>query len=315
MAEEQLSITYTGPALQGGRMSVHELAPALLAFAGAVQQAHRVLEPAAPEPRLDIRATAEGSFLIDLLLVDGASNILTRARDMLVGPWSEAGLNATQYVAYLGGALQGLLALRGLRIRRSTPGDDGQVRMELSDGSTITLPAASLQLMQDVEFRRDTRRVMAPLETEGVDAVTVESTSTRLKVRVRREQLDAFQVPDVPEQLVSDSTRTVALRPVSVTFRENNKWRVSDGDQTFFATVEDQSFLDRVAASEERFGSGDLLLVELRTRQYATETGLRPEHAVLKVHEHRPGARQIPLPLESQDGQGAGAGDVGLSRG
>jgi hypothetical protein len=167
------------------------------------------------------------------------------------------------------------------------------------------LPTRSLPLIQDFEFGRDTRQVLAPLESDGVEGVILETTTTlRARVEVPKSELDAFDVPELAETQISDTTRPVALRPVSVPFVEGNKWRVFDGEQTFFAEMTDLDFLNRVMTAEESFTRGDLMVVDLRTRQFETRGGgLRTEHSITRVHEHRPGPRQVPLPLDfGQDG-------------
>ena len=73
-----------------------------------------------------------------------------------------------------------------------------------------------------------------------------------------------------------------------VAFTEGNKWRFSDGDATFFATIEDPDFLAAVNLGIERFAKNDMLRVRLRTKQTRDATGLHTEHAVVAVVQHIP---------------------------
>jgi hypothetical protein len=68
----ELSVTFDGPAVEHGFMSVEDLAPALLSIARAAQRANEIVNPST---RLDVKVAAEmkrGSFHIDLTLATQA---------------------------------------------------------------------------------------------------------------------------------------------------------------------------------------------------------------------------------------------------
>jgi hypothetical protein len=67
---KDFSLTYEGPALEDGRMEVHDLAPALLALGDMFQDANTVIDPDGPAIALQIRDFHEGSFEILLALAD-----------------------------------------------------------------------------------------------------------------------------------------------------------------------------------------------------------------------------------------------------
>ena len=92
----------------------------------------------------------------------------------------------------------------------------------------------------------------------------------------------------------------LALSIRSLAFQEGNKWRLFDGQNTIIATIEDKDFVRRVDLNIERFAKGDLLICEVRTIQTQGKDGLKTEHNVLKVVEHRPAPIQISLPFEDE---------------
>ena len=71
-----------------------------------------------------------------------------------------------------------------------------------------------------------------------------------------------------------------------MTFKDQNKWRVHDGQSAFFTAMDDGEFLNKVNAGE-RFGKGDVLVVDLQQIQTVSNGTLRTEFRILKVHEHR----------------------------
>jgi hypothetical protein len=68
MAETSFEVRYDGEALRDGRMPVRELAPALLALSQLFGDASRLLYPDNEPVALEIEATREGSFVVDLVL-------------------------------------------------------------------------------------------------------------------------------------------------------------------------------------------------------------------------------------------------------
>mgnify|MGYP000458675628 CR=1 FL=1 len=79
----------------------------------------------------------------------------------------------------------------------------------------------------------------------------------------------------------------VLVQVESAVFKDGNKWRISDGAATFYAAMDDMDFIDRIDAGLERFGKGDVLVVDLRRVQLITDNGLKSEWSIVKVHEHR----------------------------
>ena len=81
-------------------------------------------------------------------------------------------------------------------------------------------------------------------------------------------------------------------------FAEGNKWRLNDGGSTFWATIADNSFLDRVNRREEVFAKGDVLRCEMRYEQFRSEAGLVTERTVTRVREHIPASRPVQPTLD-----------------
>lgn len=306
MAEETFTISYSGELIADGRMSVRQLAPALLALSDAVRETQLVAHPGEPELALDIQALREGSFAIDMIVHEGPG-LLQGAIDMLSGREATAAANLGGVVGALFGGVVVIKKLARRLIRGQEALDGGMVRITFDDNTSITIPAVSVELARDKQFRVAASQVVAPLGSEGVDSVQLSSPHEET-VEVSESDLPGFDIPANAEEQLSDNERVVALRPVNVAFTEGNKWRVSDGEATFFATVMDVPFLQRVETAQEVFAKTDLLRARLRTRQWRSSDGdLQTEHQILEVLEHVAGPRQVPLPLEMEKDDSAGA--------
>lgn len=296
MSEEHFTVAYDGPALATHRMRVADLAPALIALSDAIRSAQAVLIPSEPAVTLDIKAAPrEGSFVLDLILNDGPT-FYERIVDLFSSKDADAAANLGEFIGWVVGAGLLIKQLFGKKVR-SERTEAGITTITLDDGTTITTEAESVALYRSITFRQSMRKVVAPLDLEGVD--TLDITSSRESLRVTAEDVVAFEVPEVVDEEVLDSEREVNLHLVNVAF-EHGKWRVSDGSTTFFAGIADEAFVDRVRRNEIVFASGDRLRVMLRHRQFQTMDGLRSEYTVLEVIEHVPGGRQLPLDFDGE---------------
>ena len=190
--------------------------------------------------------------------------------------------------------------LRGRKVKQQERVREGYIRLTLEDGETIEVPTTVLELTRNPVVREKAREVVAPLESEGVDSVEFRP-STQPPIKMGAADLPAFEVdePEQEEQLGTQET-VMVLSIASVVFREGNKWRLSDGENTFYATIEDEAFLARVRQGRVSFRSGDMLRCRMEVTQVRRGGRLHTERRVLEVLEHIP--TEIQLELGEDDG-------------
>lgn len=99
---------------------------------------------------------------------------------------------------------------------------------------------------------------------------------------------------DMVYDLILDEVRQYAFSIVSLAFKEDNKWRLTDGQNTFSVSMKDETFQHRVDNNDVAFAKGDVLVCDLRTIQWQVEEGVKSEYEVVRVVAHRP-ARQLYL--------------------
>jgi hypothetical protein len=134
--------------------------------------------------------------------------------------------------------------------------------------------------------------VRKALEPNGMDRLEV-AADGRTVAEVPQSERDFF-VPVAPSETVTDTTIRMALIIEAPFFKDGNKWRFSDGQNSFYADIEDKAFLSRVNEGE-RFGKGDVLYADVRIAQEQTGMKLSATRSLLAVHEHRPGPKQLRL--------------------
>ncbi|WP_204123019.1 hypothetical protein [Lacticaseibacillus mingshuiensis] len=296
MAKVDLTVHYSGPALNDGRMPITDLAPALLGLSNAIQAIREIEDPSGDPISIDIQATSRGSFVVDLLIANG-SDFIRYAADLLNGENSTAFINLTGYISIFSGVVQLIKKMFGHKVRSVIKNQDGQVTLHLDDDTSLTVPASHLRAFQDLEVRKSIEQTVRPLKRSGVDLIEFSSTKN-IAVSIASSEADDFDSPVAKSEELQSSTSEVYLQLVSVAF-EHGKWKFSDGSSQFFAKIADTDFLTNVRKNEVQFGSTDSLRVRMRTIQTMTEGGnITAEHIIEKVLEHRKGSREIELDFE-----------------
>ena len=83
------------------------------------------------------------------------------------------------------------------------------------------------------------------------------------------------------------------LSIVALSFKEENKWRLTDGDNQFYVKIQDEDFWNKVDTNEIVFAKGDRVKVDLLVRQLEKESGnLQTEYTALKILDHVKGKPQ-----------------------
>ncbi|RWP13955.1 MAG: hypothetical protein EOR00_24245 [Mesorhizobium sp.] len=299
MSKARFTIAYDGAGIADGSMDVRDLAPALLAVGTMFDAANRVLNGSdGPKITVNVVATAPGSFEISL---DVIMSLLEQAKTLLVGDTVTAAINLKELLlgglATTGGVVWILKKLRGRNPERIEKISPDTVRITI-DGHSSDYPMDLLRLYQDLSVRKAVEgAVHDPLTKEGIDTFKV-LEGKKIDVEVKKGEATYFVVPEPEGTVVLDDTRKAAFSIVSLAFKEDNKWRLHDGNSQISATIADEDFRRRVDNSEIAFTKGDVLVCEVKVTQTQTASGLKTEYTVIKVIEHRPAMRQLNLPIE-----------------
>jgi hypothetical protein len=297
--ETNFEFIFDGPGIEDGRMPVRDLAPALLALGDLFVDASAVLHPDKPPAALKIKATEEGSFVIDLILE--APN----AWDQFVNLFSSEGANALVNFrdAVIGSA--GLYWLikqakgRKIKARQASP-EAGYIQITLADGTVLEVPSETLALFENFRVRKKVRQSVEPVSREGVERVEFRREG-ETTVAVEREDIPAYEVPEVEEVKLVDQETEMVVSVASVVFTEGNKWKFNDGEHTFSAAIDDPSFAERVHKGVESFRSGDMLRCRMRMTQTRRGDLLHTDYSVMEVQEHIPREVQLRLDGDSDE--------------
>lgn len=301
LAETSFAVQYEGSALTDGRMPVRDLAPALLALGEVFTEASLQLHPKGEPVSLEIQATTEGSFVVDLILhgsdlvwdqystiaASDAATAIVLLKELIVGGSADP-------------SLFGLIRwLKNRRIEEQVPTEPGHVRLTTAEGDSIEVPVEVAALHKNIRVRRRVQKVVEPLRRNGVESLAFKDDSETV-IELGEADIPAYELPETPETELIDDEIELYLEIVSASFKDDNKWRLSDGEKTFWAQIFDDDFWHTVDMGES-FSKGDRLHCRVQLLQSLDDEGrLHTERRVMRVLKHIPAHQQ--LGLEGQDG-------------
>lgn len=290
MAEEHFTIVYDGRALVTGRIDVRDLAPSLIGLANSISVASRILHPESAEPGLEITAQREGSFEVDLIL-NGIQHVWPVIQDHLSRPQYGTATELITFIGVLFGGFKYITRKSGLPVQDKTILSSGQVRITFADGSKLELPQESVAIAENPIFRKAARTMIDPIARQGVEEIKLQHPSVE-DVEIFHDDVESFEFT-AERSLISDIESTMTLKAVSISFARKNKWRFTEGDNSFYAKIEDDQFLANIQSNAENFVANDIYTCRIRTQTWLNDDGsLHPERTILEVITHQHGMEQ-----------------------
>jgi len=274
-------VVYDGPALDSNEMDVRELAPALIAIADLLEEANSLINDNQARVKVNVRGSFKsGSFGIDFSVVyDWIKNLISSLDSNGVN----GALNLVEIVGLVGGG-KGLIWLiqkiKNRKITQVKEVEENRIVITIEDDGQIEHIEATngvLKLYRSAKVRKSLERaIYEPLEKEGIDSFKAMVDGKGESVEIRKPEREYFIAPPTEDEPLSQSIAEAHLQIVSLSFREDNKWRFTrgSGENAFYALIKDAEFLRQVESNEIRFSKSDILKVRLKTIENLTDNGL-----------------------------------------
>lgn len=303
----KVRIAYTGSALADGAMDVNDLAPALLAFGALVKRANTVIGNKQPVNVMlkadDIRV---GSFDVVLELVySGLDQV-----KLMLGVAEDTGIKALIDVLGMGvtvkeGVFWLIQTIGTKKVARTEKADGEKINIIFSDNSHVTVTQNTYNVYMDYEARGHITKVVAPIKKDGIDSFEIRNarnyTDKKPSFQAVKDELELYATPELATKVEPDNVfeQEILLKIVSLVFDENQKWRFSDGEVTFWAKIEDADFWKSIDEGMLAFKKGDRLKVRCKTTQKTDSyDNISTERTIVKVIKLLPKPTQIKLNFE-----------------
>ena len=252
MSKDNITLVFDGPAVENGEIDVQDRAPALLAIGELIQAANTEINGNRAQIVVKVRATIEGSFEVDLSvlqsLLESTKALFDFASDNkdAIADTNELADLLFKVTAGIGGSFIGLFTLiQWLRGRKPDKIEHkgGDVHVTIN-GDVVVVNKKVLQLAESLPVREQARRAVATLSRQGIDTIRIKRPD-RADLEITKSEVGFFDYQDTEEELV-DEIRPMTLQIISLSFKEDNKWRVTDGNEPFSVAIEDIGFLNKI---------------------------------------------------------------------
>jgi hypothetical protein len=291
----QINIIYDGTALSEHEMDANDLAPALLAFSELIETTNEIINANHSKISVKIKGSFQsGSFDVGLILHQSTNNLF----DFMTSKYVEAPINLITLIGLAGGGLIGLI--KNLKNKKPEKvikkGDNVEIIVE---NETYLTDMKVFALFSNIKIRQSLEKVLSPLKKEGID--TFKTKSDVNSITITKDEISFFDAPVEQDILLEDNLFETNLQLVNVSFQEANKWKFSDGNSTFFASILDEDFMKLVLAGKSNFAKDDILKVSLKRKQFEREQKIHTIYEIMKVLDHRRPSNQLSIFIQQDD--------------
>jgi hypothetical protein len=281
ITEDQLSLEYYGAAVEKGQLKAKDVARYIL----ALDEFMNVITTEAYGKDallcMDVSGFRGQSFDIDFLLQvvglsSGALFCTSSPKDL---------------VTLATDSIKLCIHLAGNQPKQCTPDSNANtVNIENSNGHTQVFHIQTLNVLSDPKAANSLDTFIREPLLKGLSEVKLKSSKFDIQTKASANDAEFFKPLDF-DLPISKNTITTGLTIESPSFKDGNKWKLFDGQSSFYAEITDREFIETVDKGE-RFGKGDLLIVEMEIIQTKTPQGLKIEKLITKVTDHKEAPQQ-----------------------
>lgn len=280
--ETKLSLKYSGPSVDAGLMDVYQASANMIAFSEFMVIAAKTTFGEQVTVKAEVAGFGRGSFLTDLVF-----NFVGHATPIF------ASFTTEELLKIVNEAFELWKHLKGEPPKEIKTENHQTAKVTNNNGQIIQVQTQTLNLVFDEKAAEAVQAfIQTPLLRDGIDSLEI-GTDGKIVAQAKQDEGHCFGLVR-PSESITDTTIQMTLIIEAPVFKDGNKWRFSDGQNSFYADILDLEFLSNVDKGEP-FAKGDLLRVDLRITQERAGIKITTERAVIKVHEHKTGQKQHAL--------------------
>lgn len=303
MSREKFYVVYDGPSLASSEMDAKFLAPALLALSEAIEEANLVLNGGKAKAHLKVNASFKsGCFGIELSTL---VSIYDQTKSLFSGIELADAKTILEWIGLLSGATGAGISVfgfikwvKGRSITKVEPIFETNTCKVFVNDEHIIVENEVITLYRNVKFRESLLGVFSPLKEDGINEFAVTNSLNDQKFSViYKDDVKDFEIKE-KEDVLSDRTYETNLQIIGLSFQENNKWKFSDGNAVFHASILDEEFIKDINTSTLNFSKGDVILADVRQVQTVKNGQMKSEYEIIKVKRIIKGLQQLKIPLD-----------------
>jgi hypothetical protein len=306
MNKSSFSLVFEGHSVKNGEIDIQDLASSFMAMAAVIQEANTVINGDKARVSVKLQATGKGSVIVNLVIVQSIFEQAASLFDTLAGHKDgiSAAKDLSDVIFKVGGVGVGAISGGYLCLMkwldRKKPDkivQHGQVVHIHKGDSYFIADQRAIALVESIPVREQSKKLVLALDREGIDKISVFRKDEETLI-IEKDDIDAFGIPDTIEEaeVLKDVQQEMFLQIDSLSFKEGNKWKMTQGDESFFVAIEDTNFLSKVKSGKIAFAINDVLRCLVNEEQVQTIKGsLKTERIVLQVLEYKKGNKQLEL--------------------
>jgi type III secretion system FlhB-like substrate exporter len=296
---EYINIIYNGSAVEDGVIDVKNLASNLLSFANLVQRVSYLISDDKNIIDIKIKAMSKGSFDIALIMESISS------WEQITNFFASKDYNAVKEILEIlfggtilgcGGIFQLYKFLKNKKPKNIKDNNNGTVTITNAEYQELIVSKEELKVFKDVEVRNATKEVIKDtLNKEGLESISFK-TENKIEI-ITKEEAKYFDIPIQEDEEIIEHENIAIYSIISLTFKEDNKWTLNDGNTQIKATIIDESFLQKIENGEVAFTKYDKLKCRVLLKQNITDKLPKNDYTILEVLEHIKAFKQNSLNL------------------
>lgn len=300
MEKENLIIAYDGDALRNHEIDIEGLAISLTGMSNLLKQANSIINKGFnTKISIKVSSLSPGSFEIHLV-TEQLNNILAMfgTNPQIIGLATI--LNLLGFTGF--GLIQFVLKLKNNKVEKieEVSGDNINVTyIENNEEKQITVNKNVYIFYNDTDVRNSFCKVLNPLTTDGIDSFEIRDAQKNIKEKINKEDLKYFEMSPQNE-LLDENTIDMWLSFLNISFKDGNKWKFAYGDNEFFASMDDEDFLNGVNNDTMRFAKNDAIKAKVKISQHLTESGIKTSYSIVKILDYK-SVTQLRLDLHKKE--------------
>ena len=294
---EYINIIYSGSAVEDGIIDVKNLASNLLSFANLVQRVSALITEDKNIIDIKIKAMSKGSFDISLILMQ------KEVWETITNFFASKDYNAIKEIFFIlfgsgvvaSGGIIGLYKfLKNKKPKDIKTNNNGTLTLKNEENQEFIASKDLLKTFKDIEVQQAIKEVIKDtLSKEGLDSISFKTKNTT--EIITKEEANYFDISIQDNEEIIEHENIAIYSIISLTFKEDNKWTLNDGNTQIKATITDESFLQKIENGEIAFTKYDKLKCRVLLKQNIKDKLPKNDYTILEVLEHIKASKQINL--------------------